>query len=263
MGTMLSLAAVAAAIGVPAVVYYEEMPPSDPLAGELRTYGFIPINPPSTLVEVGSLYYVSEDASDFREILPGGVRGGVAFGRSRPAGRPGRFCGGYAHARALTFTTSRSIRSGVPRVVDLEQSSERHSDQGERCHGKLTQAASAAYPHRREIQVRARRPFPQREHPEGPQHCTKKRLEARFIDRAVRPDGLARDQSCEHARYGRRPESEQGSQRSLEHPNVQSEHEPRRNGCPDEQSEHASHDHAKNHDSGLQTGRHTPIRQCQ
>ena len=70
MGTMLSLAAVAAAIGVPAVVYNEEMPPSDPLAGELRTYGFIPINPPSTLVEVGSLYYVSEDASDFREICP-------------------------------------------------------------------------------------------------------------------------------------------------------------------------------------------------
>ena len=68
MGTMLSVAVAAAVIGVPAVVYYEEMPTSDPLAAELRTYSLIPINPPSTLVEVGSLYYVSDDESDFREI---------------------------------------------------------------------------------------------------------------------------------------------------------------------------------------------------
>ena len=56
------------AIAVPAVVYYEGLPSGDPLADKLRGYGFFPINPPSTLIDVGSLYYVSADASDFRAI---------------------------------------------------------------------------------------------------------------------------------------------------------------------------------------------------
>ena len=56
------------AIAVPAVVYYEELPSGDPLADKLRGYGFFPINPPSTLINIGSLYYVSADASDFRAI---------------------------------------------------------------------------------------------------------------------------------------------------------------------------------------------------
>jgi hypothetical protein len=70
LGTIFSIAVASAVIGVaaPAVVYYEEMPATDPFAEKLRTYGFITINPPSTLVEVGSLYYVSTDVSDFREI---------------------------------------------------------------------------------------------------------------------------------------------------------------------------------------------------
>jgi hypothetical protein len=62
---------VAAALGmsaVPAVAYYVERPANDPLAEELHDYGFFPVNPPSTLMEVGSLYYVSADVRDFSAI---------------------------------------------------------------------------------------------------------------------------------------------------------------------------------------------------
>ncbi len=36
-------------------------PSKDPLGEKLRGFGFLPIQPPSTLVGVGSLYYVSPD----------------------------------------------------------------------------------------------------------------------------------------------------------------------------------------------------------
>jgi hypothetical protein len=70
MGIMISFGAAVSmfAVAVPAIVYYEELPSGDPLADKLRGYGFFPINPPSTLIDVGSLYYVSADASDFRAI---------------------------------------------------------------------------------------------------------------------------------------------------------------------------------------------------
>jgi len=71
MSTMVSFAVASAiAVAVPAAIYYEELPAGDPLGDKLRGYGFFPINPPSTLVEVGSLYYVSADASDIRGICP-------------------------------------------------------------------------------------------------------------------------------------------------------------------------------------------------
>ncbi len=62
---------VAVALGmsaVPAVAYYVERPANDPLGEELRGYGFFPIKPPSTLIEVGSLYYVSADVHEFSAI---------------------------------------------------------------------------------------------------------------------------------------------------------------------------------------------------
>jgi hypothetical protein len=62
---------VAAALGLtaaPAAVYYLERPANDPLAEELRGYGYFPIKPPSTLMDVGSLYYVSADVHEFSTI---------------------------------------------------------------------------------------------------------------------------------------------------------------------------------------------------
>jgi len=44
------------------------MLPRDPLAHELRGFGYRTINPPSMLVDVGSLYFVSEDGRDFQVI---------------------------------------------------------------------------------------------------------------------------------------------------------------------------------------------------
>ena len=68
--SVLIFAALAStAVVVAPIVYYSwEEPSADPLGEKLRGYGFLPIEPPSTLMDVGSLYYVSEDARDFRSI---------------------------------------------------------------------------------------------------------------------------------------------------------------------------------------------------
>jgi hypothetical protein len=55
-------------VAVPAVAYWAQLPASDLLAEKLRSYGFYAINPPSTLVDVGSLYYVSEDGRQYTAI---------------------------------------------------------------------------------------------------------------------------------------------------------------------------------------------------
>jgi hypothetical protein len=58
----------AAVVLVPLAAYLVERPSPDPLGDKLRSYGFFPIEPPSTLVRVGSLYYVSPDVRQFTAI---------------------------------------------------------------------------------------------------------------------------------------------------------------------------------------------------
>src|SRR6266704_5322967 len=67
--TMLALAATVTTTAVPAAAYYWTTSHSeDPLGGTLREYGFVPIPPPSNLMNVGSLYYVDSRVKDFKAI---------------------------------------------------------------------------------------------------------------------------------------------------------------------------------------------------
>src|SRR5258708_13967915 len=66
--TMLALAATVTTTAVPAAAYYLTRPSEDPLGGTLREYGFVPIRPPSNLMNVGSLYYVDSRVRDFKAI---------------------------------------------------------------------------------------------------------------------------------------------------------------------------------------------------
>jgi hypothetical protein len=66
--TMLALAATVTTVAVPATAYYLTNPNDDPLGDTLRQYGFVPINPPSNLMNVGSLYYVDSEVRDFKAI---------------------------------------------------------------------------------------------------------------------------------------------------------------------------------------------------
>jgi hypothetical protein len=65
---MLALAATVTTTAVPAAAYYLTRPGDDPLGDTLRKYGFVPINPPSNLMNVGSLYYVDSKVKDFKAI---------------------------------------------------------------------------------------------------------------------------------------------------------------------------------------------------
>ena len=65
---VFSVAALAAALVVPLGAYVFASPSKDPLGDKLRDFGFLPIEPPSTLVGVGSLYYVSPDLRQFTAI---------------------------------------------------------------------------------------------------------------------------------------------------------------------------------------------------
>jgi len=66
--TMLVLAGTVATVAVPSAAYYGTRPSEDPLSDTLRAYGFVPINPPSNLMAVGSLYYVDAEVKDFKAI---------------------------------------------------------------------------------------------------------------------------------------------------------------------------------------------------
>src|SRR5258705_1000506 len=67
--TMLVLAATVTTTAVPAAAYYWTTSHSDdPLGGTLREYGFVPIRPPSNLMNVGSLYYVDSRVKAFKAI---------------------------------------------------------------------------------------------------------------------------------------------------------------------------------------------------
>ena len=63
---MLALAA--AVVAVPVVAHSLQKPGGDQLGDTLREYGFIPTNPPTTLMTVGSLYYVDSEAKHFPPI---------------------------------------------------------------------------------------------------------------------------------------------------------------------------------------------------
>jgi hypothetical protein len=66
--TMLALAATLTTVTIPPAAYYLTKPSEDLLGNTLRRYGFVPINPPSNLLDVGSLYYVDAAVRDFRAI---------------------------------------------------------------------------------------------------------------------------------------------------------------------------------------------------
>jgi hypothetical protein len=65
---VVSVAVLAAAVMVPFGVYIFHGPSKDPLGDKLRGLGFLPVEPASTLVGVGSLYYVSADVRRFTAI---------------------------------------------------------------------------------------------------------------------------------------------------------------------------------------------------
>jgi hypothetical protein len=99
--TMLALAATVTTAAVPPAAYYWTKPSDDPLGDTLRGYGFVPINPPSNLMEVGSLYYVDSQVKDFRAIChaeKADLEGSVVSSRSweiqESLERNGRFATG-------------------------------------------------------------------------------------------------------------------------------------------------------------------------
>src|SRR6266496_1436834 len=52
-------------VGAPLAAHSFQKPGGDQLGDTLREYGFIPKNPPTTLMTVGSLYYVDSEAKHF------------------------------------------------------------------------------------------------------------------------------------------------------------------------------------------------------
>ena len=101
--TMLALAATVTTTAVPAAAYYwtTSHNSEDPLGDTLRNYGFVPINPPSNLMNVGSLYYVDSKVKDFRAIcnaekadLEGSVISSRSVQMQESLERNGRFATG-------------------------------------------------------------------------------------------------------------------------------------------------------------------------
>ncbi|UPJ53707.1 hypothetical protein IVB30_21785 [Bradyrhizobium sp. 200] len=62
------LAIAGAVVGIPVVAHSLQKPGGDQLADTLREYGFIPRSPPTTLMTVGSLYYVDSEGKHFSPI---------------------------------------------------------------------------------------------------------------------------------------------------------------------------------------------------
>ncbi|MGY3617655.1 hypothetical protein [Bradyrhizobium sp. USDA 10063] len=96
--TMIALAATVATVAVPSAAYYLTRPSEDPLGDTLRRYSFVPINPPSNLMEVGSLYYVDAEVKEFKAIchadkadLDGAVVSSPSWEMQESLERNGRF----------------------------------------------------------------------------------------------------------------------------------------------------------------------------
>lgn len=66
--TMLALGATVTTAAIAPAAYYLTSHSEDPLGVMLGEYGFVPISPPSNLMNVGSLYYVDSKVKDFKAI---------------------------------------------------------------------------------------------------------------------------------------------------------------------------------------------------
>jgi len=65
---MLAVVVTMASVAIPAAAFYLTKPGDDALGETLRSYGYLPIKPPSNLMNVGSLYYVDAAARSFTPI---------------------------------------------------------------------------------------------------------------------------------------------------------------------------------------------------
>jgi hypothetical protein len=98
---VMTVLALSATVAVPLAAYYLTIPDGDALGDTLRGYGFVPINPPSNLIEVGSLYYVDSGLKDVKAIcraeqsdLDGSVASSPSWEMQEYLERKGRFATG-------------------------------------------------------------------------------------------------------------------------------------------------------------------------
>jgi hypothetical protein len=64
----IAAALVLIALFVPGAWYLTSRPSEDQLNDSLKSYGYLPINPPSNLMSLGSLYYVDSDVRFFKTV---------------------------------------------------------------------------------------------------------------------------------------------------------------------------------------------------
>ena len=64
----IAAALVLIALFVPGAWYLTSRPSEDQLNDSLKSYGYLPINPPSNLMSLGSLYYVDPDVRFFKTV---------------------------------------------------------------------------------------------------------------------------------------------------------------------------------------------------
>lgn len=65
---ILGIAIALIAITIPGVWYFTSRPSGDQLNNDLRSLGYLPITPPSNLLNLGSLYYVDPDVRFFKTL---------------------------------------------------------------------------------------------------------------------------------------------------------------------------------------------------
>jgi len=105
--TIFAIAALVTAAAVPPVVYYLTRSPGDPLTETLKRYGFLPIMPPSNLMEVGSLYYVNTAVTEFKAICrvdKADLQDGIAQSRSFEMQQDLERNGGFATSMKVDFS---------------------------------------------------------------------------------------------------------------------------------------------------------------
>jgi hypothetical protein len=101
-----AIAGLITAAAVPPAVYYLTKSHSDPLTDTLKRYGFLPIMPPSNLMEVGTLYYVNTAVTEFKAICradKADLQGAVAQSRSWEMQQELERNGGFATNMKIDF----------------------------------------------------------------------------------------------------------------------------------------------------------------
>jgi hypothetical protein len=104
---IFAIAALVTAAAVPPAVYYLTKSRSDPLTETLRRYGFLPIMPPSNLMEVGTLYYVNTAVTEFKAICRADktdLQDAVAQSRSWEMQQDLERNGGFATSMKVDFS---------------------------------------------------------------------------------------------------------------------------------------------------------------